>query len=207
MRDTQSGQIFVITAPSGTGKTTLTKDLRNTVDGLGVCISHTTRAPREGEVNGESYHFVDQSTFDAMVENGEFLEYAPNYGNAYGTSLAAAQVVLDQGLDLVLEIDWQGAQQIKALSPDAIWILIVPPSMETLRQRLESRQTETEATLKKRLDAAQTEIDEAKAADYLIVNDDLDTAKQALRAVVTAQRQRFARVIGTQPSIAALFSA
>ncbi|NVK31922.1 MAG: guanylate kinase [Gammaproteobacteria bacterium] len=207
MRDTQSGQIFVITAPSGTGKTTLTRDLRNTVDGLGVCISHTTRTPREGEVNGESYHFVDQTTFDAMVSNGEFLEYAPNYGNAYGTSLAAAQVVLDQGLDLVLEIDWQGAQQIKALRPDAIWILIVPPSMETLRQRLESRQTETAATLKTRIEAAQTEIDEAKAADYLIVNDDLDTAKQALRSVVTANRLRFARMIGTKPSIAALFSA
>lgn len=183
------GQLFVITAPSGAGKTSLTKALLAAEPGLKLSTSYTTRAPRPGERNGREYHFVDEPTFLAMRDRGEFLENALVHGNRYGTSKRVIAQTLDQGQDLVLEIDWQGAAQVRALYPECIGIFILPPSMEELERRLRGRGQDAEAVIRQRLANAQAEMAHADEFKYRIINKDFDIAKAALVKIVRNERR------------------
>jgi guanylate kinase len=183
-----SGSLFVVTAPSGAGKTSLVRSLLERTPGLQISISHTTRNPRDGEKDGEDYYFVDESRFHAMAENSEFLEYARVFGNYYGTSEAWIKDRLKQDIDILLEIDWQGAAQVRRLMPDAVGIFILPPSREALDERLRKRGKDSEETILQRLAQARDEISHYGEADYLIFNDDFETALEELRAVIISQR-------------------
>ena len=182
------GRLFVITAPSGAGKTSLTKALLAAEPGLKLSTSYTTRAPRPGERNGREYHFVDEPTFLAMRDRGEFLENALVHGNRYGTSKRVITETLEQAQDLVLEIDWQGAAQVRALYPDCIGIFILPPSMEELERRLRGRGQDAEAVIQRRLANAQAEMAHADEFKYRIINKDFDIAKAALVEIVRNER-------------------
>jgi guanylate kinase len=183
------GTLFVITAPSGAGKTSLIKALLEQEPGLTLSTSYTTRKPRPGEQNGREYHFVDEPTFVAMQQRGEFLESAEVHGNRYGTSKQTISETLEKGLDLVLEIDWQGARQVRALYPDCVGIFILPPSMEELERRLRSRAQDAEAVIERRLASAQAEIEHAREFKYAIINKDFDTARQELARIVRSERR------------------
>jgi guanylate kinase len=187
---TRKGSLFVITAPSGAGKTSLTKALLAGEPGLKLSTSYTTRAPRPGEQNGREYHFVDEPTFLAMRERGEFLEHALVHGNRYGTSRKVIAETLERGQDLVLEIDWQGAAQVRTLYPDCVGIFILPPSVEELERRLRGRGQDTEAVIQRRLANAQEEMAHAGEFEYRIINKDFDTAKAELAGIVRASRRR-----------------
>lgn len=189
----QTGNIFIVTAPSGAGKTTLVAALLAADKDVQLSVSHTTRQPRAGEVHGEHYHFVDRVTFEAMIARKDFLEYAEVYGNYYGTSLRWLREQLSLGRDILLEIDWQGAQQVRKVFPQAVGIFILPPSVEALGDRLRGRAKDSEATIEARLAVVRSEIDHAEEADYLIINEQLDDAVRDLIAVVRAQRLRTAR--------------
>ena len=188
----QIGNIFIVTAPSGAGKTTLVAALLAADKDVQLSVSHTTRQPRAGEVHGEHYHF-DRATFEAMIARKDFLEYAEVYGNYYGTSLRWLREQLSLGRDILLEIDWQGAQQVRKAFPQAVGIFILPPSVEALGERLRGRAKDSEATIEARLAVVRSEIDHAEEADYLIINEQLDDAVRDLIAVVRAQRLRTAR--------------
>jgi guanylate kinase len=187
---TRKGSLFVITAPSGAGKTSLTKALLASEPGLKLSTSFTTRAPRPGEQNGREYHFVTEPTFHAMRERGEFLEHALVHGNRYGTSRKVIAETLERGQDLVLEIDWQGAAQVRKLYPDCVGIFILPPSIEELERRLRGRGQDTEAVIQRRLANAQEEIAHAGEFEYRIINKDFDTAQAELAEIVRASRRR-----------------
>jgi guanylate kinase len=184
------GRLFVITAPSGAGKTSLTRALLDETPGLKLSTSYTTRAPRPGEQNGREYHFVDEATFLAMRDRGEFLEHALVHGNRYGTSRKVIAETLERGQDLVLEIDWQGAAQVRKLYPDCVGIFILPPSIEELERRLRGRGQDTEAVIQRRLANAQEEITHAGEFEYRIINKDFDTAQAELAEIVRASRRR-----------------
>jgi guanylate kinase len=186
----RKGSLFVITAPSGAGKTSLTKALLAGEPGLKLSTSYTTRAPRPGEQNGREYHFVDEPTFLAMRERGEFLEHALVHGNRYGTSRKVIAETLERGQDLVLEIDWQGAAQVRTLYPDCVGIFILPPSIEELEHRLRGRGQDTEAVIQRRLANAQEEMAHAGEFEYRIINKDFDIAKAELAEIVRASRRR-----------------
>ena len=186
---TRKGSLFVITAPSGAGKTSLTKALLAQEPGLKLSISYTTRAPRPGEQDGREYHFVDEPTFLAMRDRGEFLENALVHGNRYGTSRKVITETLERGQDLVLEIDWQGAAQVRKIYPDCIGIFILPPSMEELERRLQGRGQDSNAVIQRRLANAQAEIAHAGEFEYRIINKDFDTAKAQLAEIVRASRR------------------
>lgn len=186
----RKGSLFVITAPSGAGKTSLTKALLASEPGLKLSTSFTTRAPRPGEQNGREYHFVTEPNFLAMRERGEFLEHALVHGNRYGTSRKVIAETLERGQDLVLEIDWQGAAQVRKLYPDCVGIFILPPSIEELERRLRGRGQDTEAVIQRRLANAQEEIAHAGEFEYRIINKDFDTAKAELAEIVRASRRR-----------------
>ncbi|WP_313738455.1 guanylate kinase [Pseudomonas sp.] len=188
-----SGTLYIVSAPSGAGKTSLVSAL--TAPGSGdanirVSVSHTTRAMRPGEQHGVNYHFVDQPRFRSMIEQGDFLEHAEVFGNFYGTSLSALQQTLDEGFDLILEIDWQGAQQVRKLMPEALSIFILPPSKEALRQRLDGRGQDSEAIIAGRMSEAVSEMRHYDEFDYVIINDDFQTALDQLKAVFLANRVR-----------------
>ncbi len=187
------GILFVVSSPSGGGKTTLCRRLLAEVPGLGLSVSHTTRPRREEEREGEEYHFVDEKTFDRMRESEEFLEWARVYGSLYGTSRGAVQAVLEKGSDVLLDIDVQGALHIKERYPGAVLVFILPPGIGELRRRLVARGTEDEATVRLRLAAAKMELAEVERYDYAVLNDDLDEAFDALSAVVVAERCRVER--------------
>jgi guanylate kinase len=187
---TRRGSLFVITAPSGAGKTSLTKALLASEPGLKLSTSFTTRAPRPGEQNGREYHFVTEPAFLAMRERGEFLEHALVHGHRYGTSRKVIAETLERGQDLVLEIDWQGAAQVRKLYPDCVGIFILPPSIEELERRLRGRGQDTEAVIQRRLANAQEEIAHAGEFEYRIINKDFDTAKAELAEIVRASRRR-----------------
>ncbi|MCW8852263.1 MAG: guanylate kinase, partial [Gammaproteobacteria bacterium] len=157
-------------------------------DDLEVSVSHTTRAPREGEVDGVNYHFVDKDTFEAMVEDSEFIEYATVFGNMYGTSRQHIQEQLLKGKDVILEIDWQGARQIRQLMPDCRSVYIVPPSTEALRERLTSRGKDDEDIITRRMHEAISEMSHYVEFDYLIINDDFDEARDNLAAIIRGNR-------------------
>ena len=182
------GTLYVISAASGAGKTSLVNAVLEQVDDLVVSVSHTTRAPREGEVDGVNYHFVDKSTFEAMTEAGEFFEHATVFGNMYGTSQQHLEEQLQKGVDVILEIDWQGARQIRQLMPDCRTIYIVPPSTAALRQRLDARGQDDEAVIDKRMREAISEMSHYVEFDYLIINDDFDEAKENLAAIIKGNR-------------------
>ena len=184
------GRLFVITAPSGAGKTSLTKALLAAEPGLKLSTSYTTRAPRSGEQNGREDHFVDERTFLAMRERGEFLEHALVHGNRYGTSRKVIADTLERGQDLVLEIDWQGAAQVRRLYPDCVGIFILPPSLEELERRLRGRGQDAEPVIQRRLANAQEEMAHADEFEYRIINKDFDTARAELAKIVHASRRK-----------------
>ena len=185
-----SGALFIVCAPSGAGKTSLVTELLKNDDLIKLSISHTTRAPRAGEVNGREYHFVSKDKFETMIAAGEFLESALVHGNYYGTSQAWITEQRHAGSDILLEIDWQGAQQVRRVFTDAIGIFILPPSFETLGSRLNTRAQDAPDVIARRLSAAREEIGHVAEFDYVIINDKFGEALQDLTAVVRAQRLR-----------------
>ena len=186
-----SGNLFVVAAPSGAGKTTLVRLLLEQESRVHLSISYTTRGPRPGEENGREYHFVDNVEFQAMIARHEFLEWAEVHGNFYGTSQKWIADQLAAGHDVLLEIDWQWAQQVRKLFPQAIGIFILPPSMEELTRRLTGRGTDSADVIARRLAAAQAEMRHVGEFDYVIINDQLAQALEELRAVVRASRLSF----------------
>jgi guanylate kinase len=185
------GTLFVITAPSGAGKTSLIKALLEDEPGLTLSTSYTTRKPRPGERDGREYHFVDEPTFVAMQERGEFLESAEVHGNRYGTAKKGINDALEQGRDLILEIDWQGARQIKTLYPDCVGIFILPPSMEELERRLRGRGQDADPVIERRLASAQAETAHAGEFKYAIINKDFNAARQELARIVRSERRAY----------------
>jgi guanylate kinase len=178
------GHLYVVAAPSGGGKTSLVKALVDANENIKVAVSHTTRKQRPDEQDGINYHFVDRTVFEAMISKGEFLEYAEVFGNLYGTSMAAINQSLDSGCHLILEIDWQGAAQIRQRMPASRSIFILPPSLETLRDRLVGRGQDDEATIAHRMDLAFSEMSHFHEFDYLVVNDDFNAALNEINAIV-----------------------
>ncbi len=201
------GILFVLSAPSGAGKSTLARRLLSEDERVEFSVSYTTRARRDGESDGREYHFVDDATFDRMAVSGEFLEWAPVHGKRYGTGRGATQRALAQGRDLLLDIDVQGARQIRGSGAEAVFVFVMPPDFATLEARLRDRRTESAADLTRRLAVAKTEAEEFERYDYLVINDDLERAVLDFRSVVSAERLRVARraeearrVVGTFPA-------
>ena len=185
------GHLFIVVAPSGAGKTTLVRLLLENDPSIRVSVSHTTRQARNGERNGIEYHFIDPQTFLNKVDNGDFIEWAEVHGNFYGTSRSGIAAALDAGQDILLEIDWQGAQQVRLQFPQAIGVFILPPSLEVLEFRLRNRATDSEQTIVHRLAAAREEMRHVSECDYVIINDQLPRALNDLLAVVQASRLRY----------------
>jgi len=184
------GTLFIISAPSGAGKTSLVKKLVADEPNLVVSVSHTTRKMRPGEQDGVDYHFVDQANFAAMIENGAFLEHARVFDNFYGTSQQHVENQLLEGNDVILEIDWQGARQVRKLIADCQSIFILPPSSSVLRQRLESRGQDDKAVIDRRMQDAVNEMSHYAEFDFIVVNDDFAEALQQLRCIIRATRLR-----------------
>ena len=188
-----SGTLYILSAPSGAGKTSLLKALRERDGVLQVSVSHTTRPMRPGEESGVHYHFVDQAVFLEKVDRGDFLEHAEVFGNYYGTDESVVRNQLEAGQDTVLEIDWQGAQQVRRRFPDAVSIFILPPSPEALYERLSNRGQDSEAVIQGRMAEAVSEMSHYAEFDYLVINDDFDQALDELAAIVVSQRLRIDR--------------
>jgi guanylate kinase len=195
-----TGTLYIVSAPSGAGKTSLVKALVDAQQQVRVSVSHTTRAMRPGEVDGVNYHFVSREDFLARLERNEFLEHAEVFGNLYGTSQRWLEDTLDEGFDLILEIDWQGAQQVRRLMPQAKSIFILPPTQEALRQRLNNRGQDSDDIIDKRMREAVSEMSHHVEYDYLVINDDfahalidLQSIFRANQLVQTTQQQRHAR--------------
>jgi guanylate kinase len=182
------GNLYIISAPSGAGKTSLVKKLIAQTDNLIVSVSHTTRQTRIGEVNGKDYFFVNVEQFKTMQVNSEFLECAQVFDNFYGTAQQTVENNLEKGIDVILEIDWQGAQQVRKLIPASLSIFILPPSIETLRHRLEMRGKDDIEIIERRMKDAVTEMSHYPEFDYLIVNDDFSVALNELKSVIIANR-------------------
>lgn len=198
----RKGVLYTVSAPSGAGKTSLVKALLERVDTIQVSVSHTTRAMRPGEVDGVNYHFVSREQFQAILDAGQFLEYAEVFGNFYGTSQAWVEETLAAGRDVILEIDWQGAEQIRRLIPETVAIFILPPSLAALESRLNGRGQDPQDVIDSRMQQARDEISHYVEADYLIVNDQFDVALEELIAItrvmpLTLERQqvRYAAMI------------
>jgi guanylate kinase len=185
------GKVVVIAAPSGAGKTSLVKALIESSADIDVAVSHTTRAKRPHETDGINYHFVTVEAFNALRAENGFIESAEVFGNLYGTSREAMNKIVEEGKHLVLEIDYQGASQIRKQVPDAISIFILPPSLDTLNKRLHSRAQDDEATIERRTNEAMNEIVHCREFDYLVINDDFDTALSQIRAIVNDGAEEF----------------
>ena len=186
------GTLFIFSAPSGAGKTSLVKGLLDSTGYIGVSVSHTTRAPRPGETDGKDYHFVPVEEFQQMVNRGAFLEHAQVFDNFYGTSQEWVESELAAGRDVILEIDWQGAEQVRRLMPDTISVFIAPPSISALRERLQKRGQDDEQTIERRMRDARKEMSHYGEYDYLIINDNFNNTVEELRAIVIARRHRLA---------------
>jgi len=195
------GLLFVVTAPSGAGKSSLIARLLADERGLALSVSYTTRAPRPGEQNGREYHFVDLPTFEAMLERGEFLESAEVHGHRYGTSQKVIEEVRASGRDLLLEIDWQGAAQVRRLYPESIGIFILPPSMAELERRLRARAQDSDEVIRRRLRNAAEEMSHAAEFKYAIINKEFDDARRDLRAIVRAERVATGRQLERHPEV------
>jgi len=180
-------KLFILSAASGTGKTSLASALVQNVSGVETSVSHTTRKPRPGEQDGVHYHFVDRAAFDAMVARGEFLEHATVFGNSYGTSRNEVENRLRQGKGVVLDIDWQGARSVKRLMPEAVSIFILPPSREVLAQRLVDRGQDSPDVIARRMHEAISEMSHYMEFDYIVVNDEFDLALADLQRIVRGQ--------------------
>jgi len=196
-----TGNLFVVSAPSGGGKTSLVRALLAEDAKVALSISFTTRAPRPGEKNGREYHFVDADVFEAMLERGEFLECAEVHGNRYGTSQKWIEETLQSGKDVLLEIDWQGAQQVRRLYAGAIMVFILPPSMAELERRLRARAQDSDAVIRHRLQNAVEEISHALEFDYVIINKAFEEARRDLAAVVRAARLTLTFEIARNPEL------
>lgn len=196
-----SGNLFIVAAPSGGGKTSLVKRLIESLDDIEVSISHTTRAMRPGEQNGIDYFFIDENEFKRMIDGCAFLEHARVFNHLYGTMMAQITKRLSNGIDMVLDIDWQGAEQIRRTFPDAVSIFIVPPSLEVLKQRLLNRQQDKEEVVSDRMKKAQDELSHYPEFDYLIVNDNFEHAAKELAAIVIANRLRIGRQLKKQSKL------
>jgi guanylate kinase len=193
MKIMNKGTLYIISAPSGAGKTTLVKKLIAKTSDLIVSVSHTTRQSREGEIHGKDYFFVDVETFQTMQHENAFLECAQVFDNFYGTAQQTVEDNLAQGKDVLLEIDWQGAQQVRHLLPECVSIFILPPSIETLRQRLEARGKDDVEIINRRMKDAVTEMSHYPEFDYLIVNDDFSEALKALKSIILTNRLKQSR--------------
>lgn len=199
-----TGNLFIITAASGAGKTSLIKALLVKDEHLKLSISHTTRNPRPSEVNGVDYHFVDDATFLRMLGEAQFLESAEVHEARYGTSQSAVEAPLKDGFDVILEIDWQGAAQVRRLYPHAVSIFVLPPSIEALERRLNGRGQDSAEVISKRVAAARNEMRHVGEFDYVTINDDFDVALQDITAIIRAQRltgaiqlERYASLVQT----------
>jgi guanylate kinase len=186
----KAGRLFVITAPSGAGKTSLIEALIRDDPSLQLSISYTTRAPRPGEKNGVDYHFVDDAEFLAMRGRGDFVESAEVHGYRYGTSRRVITDALARGRNLILEIDWQGARQVRAIYPDCIGIFIVPPSIEELERRMRSRALDSETVIRRRLANAREELEHSGEFEYRIINKDFETAQRELAEIIQKERAK-----------------
>lgn len=186
-------QLYILSAPSGAGKTSLVSELLRRVPNIAVSISHTTRARRSGEIDGENYHFIDQETFNDMVDKNAFLEHAQVFDNHYGTALKSVETQLKAGTDVILEIDWQGARQIRSLLANAQSIFILPPSYQALEDRLRTRGEDDDSVVERRMRDAVAEMSHYNEYDYVIINDDFSEALAQIIAIVTANRTRTAR--------------
>ncbi len=187
------GTLFIVSAPSGAGKTSLLKRLREELPDLVISISHTTRPRRPGEVDGRDYHFVSVETFERMLAQGAFLEHAKVFDHYYGTARRQVEENLERGLDVILEIDWQGARQVREKMPESRSIFILPPSRQVLEQRLRSRGQDSETVIARRMRAARAEIAHYDEYDYLVVNDRFEQALTQLESIIVADRLRLAR--------------
>ena len=188
-----SGNLFVISAPSGAGKTSLVQALLNINPQIDMSVSYTTRDPRPGEHDGKDYHFVSRETFLAMAKRGEFLESAEVYGNLYGTSQTWINHENTRGRDILLEIDWQGAAQIRGLFPECISVFILPPSLKALEERLKKRGKDNDAVIARRMAAVRQDVAHVAEFDYVIINDNLNEALRELNAVVLSAKLRCAK--------------
>ena len=192
------GNLFILAAPSGAGKSSLIKALleknaRNSANPMEVSVSHTTRKPRPGEIDGQDYHFVSRDQFEDLIEQGVFFEWAEVFGNYYGTSRITIEQTLHRGIDVFLDIDWQGARQVQKLMPDTCGIFILPPSMDVLEQRLNNRGQDSEEVIASRMKQAVDEMSHFNEFDYVIINDDFTKALNDLESIVVAQRLRTAK--------------
>ena len=187
------GVLLVLSGPSGAGKGTICEQLRNKRKNLAYSVSATTRAPRKGEVDGRDYFFVTVEKFKEMIANNELLEYAEIYGNYYGTPRSYVMSILDEGRDVVLEIDPQGALQVKESFPDAVFVFVVPPSLDELSKRIYKRGTDSEEVIKRRLSAATSELAYASKYDYIVVNDEVEKATNKVSNILDAERNRAVR--------------
>ena len=196
-----AGSLFIVAAPSGAGKTTLVRKLLEKDAAVQLSVSYTTRQPRDGEQHGREYHFVDAAEFRVMRERGDFLEWAEVHGNFYGTSRVWLAEQMNAGRDVLLEIDWQGAQQVRKLFPEAVGVFILPPSLTELERRLRGRGTDSEEVIARRLTAAVGEMRHVDEFDFAIINNDLDEALNDLLAAVRAARLRYARQQARHPQV------
>lgn len=188
MVDDLIGNLFIVAAPSGGGKTSLVKQLINKMEDIEVSISHTTRPKRPNEIHGKDYYFVDDKSFDAMVYDGDFIEYATVFGHQYGTAKTQIYDRLKKGIDIILDIDWQGAQQIKQEFEQAVGVFIIPPSLDALKNRLFERQQDDQAVISHRMKKAQNELSHYHEFDYLVVNDQFELALTQLESIVLSNR-------------------
>ncbi len=188
-----SGQLYVITGPSGVGKSTIIRRLRKKLPGIGYSVSHTTRKPRKNEAHGVHYHFVDRETFEEMIEEKAFVEWAEVYGDLYGTSLASLRSETDQGLDVLMDLDNQGAKNIRGSFEVSVLIYVLPPSLQALEKRLRGRSSDDEAEIKARLDKARKEIKNCVDYDHIIFNEDLGKTLEEVASIILSERSRKSR--------------
>lgn len=181
------GALFVVTGASGTGKTTLVKEALGVIPDLGFSVSATTRAPRRGELDGQDYHFVDPERFQGLVDNGDMLEWAEVYGNRYGTPRAPVEATLAAGRSILLEIDYQGAQQVKEAMPEAVSVFVLPPSIAAIEARLRGRSTDSEEIIQRRIADARIQLQRVADFDFVVVNDLLTAAHDRFQAVLIAE--------------------
>jgi len=186
----KKGLLFVVSAPSGTGKTTLCRAMTRVFPELHYSVSYTTRPPRPGDENGRDYHFISPAEFQERIDRRDFAEWAEIYGYRYGTSRSLIETIRSEGRDVILDIDGQGARQLREKNLEGIFIFVLPPSLAELRRRLSRRGTESAAALRERLMKARAELTEAREYEYLIINDDLEKTKGRLQAVIVAEHQR-----------------
>jgi len=190
-----TGKLFIISAPSGAGKTSLARALIANTNNTAMSVSHTTRQQRAGEVDGEDYFFVDQTTFLKMVDDNVFLEYAEVYGNFYGTSRLAVEQKLSEGSNVLLDIDWQGARSVREQMPEAVSISILPPSIDELERRLRCRGSDSEDVIQSRMNQAIAEMEHCKEADFIVLNDDFNAALDDLTLILEGQSDRLRPLI------------